>query len=244
MREDARCETPLGLKEVDETETDIMVAIIAAGATLLGGGALAAFITTRFQRKQHHQETLLPPAQHFSEAAVKGFARLRTVKPPTTRTHRNFCLLGDRAELGRRLEACECAIDEVRTARGAVRVLFAPTDEVVVNTARTLYAQRLMLEVAQDFYRDCRVEELGATKPEEVERLWQLHEPRASNVYRALRDKSAWPAVNQFQAEIRRHLRRGRLNRPSHLPAPEEPEKVRDAAVAKEARKAAPTARL
>jgi hypothetical protein len=207
-----------------------VVAIIAAGATLLGGGALAALITARFQRKQHYREMLLPPAQLFSEAVVKAFARLRTVKPPTKREHRNFGLLSDAHELERRLEACREAIDEVRAARGAVRVVLAPTSEAVQNVGRTLYAQRLMLETCEDLYRACKVKELGKRQPEEVERLWALHEPRASHVYRALRDEAAWPAINQFGAEVRRLLRRPRWDKPSQLPVPADPRVVRDKA--------------
>ena len=211
-------------------DTDIMVAIIAAGATLLGGGALAALITARFQRKQHYREMLLPPAQQFSEAVVNAFARLRTVKPPTYRAHRNFRLLNDPAELEERLKACEAAIDEVRGARGAVRVVFAPGSEAVTNVAWTLYAQRLMLETCEAFYRDCNVKEPGKRKANDVERLWKRHEPRASGVYRALRDEAAWPAINRFGAEVRRQLRHARWEKPSELRAPQEPREVRDRA--------------
>ena len=75
---------------MDETKTDVVVATIAAGATLLGGGAIAAMITSHFQRKQQHREMLLPPAELFSEAAVNAFAQLRKVKPPRTRGHCEF----------------------------------------------------------------------------------------------------------------------------------------------------------
>jgi hypothetical protein len=169
---------------------------------------------------------LLPPAELFSEAAVKAFARLRKVKPPRTRDHPNFALLHDPAELQRRLDACETAIDDLRAARGAVRIVFATSSNAVTNAGLTMYAQRLMLEASQQFYRDCKVKELGQLEPEKVEQLWEIHEPHATKLYRALRDKSAWPAMNQFSAEVRLQLKRARWDKPSALPVPEEPKKV------------------
>ena len=83
-----------------------------------------------------------------------------------------------------------------------------------------------MLETSQHFYRDCKVKELGQLEPEKVEQLWETNEPQASKLYRALRDKSAWPAMNQFSAEVRLHLQRARWDKPSALPVPEEPKKV------------------
>jgi hypothetical protein len=200
---------------------EVAAAAVAAVAALIGGGAAAALVTTYFQRKQEIRQVLLPPAERFTTQLITIFARLRTVKPPSSkpdgRPHRNEHLLSDADELAERVRACEEALDAGRTAIGGVRLVFQPHRRVVENAGRVLFAQRLMLEVSQQFYRDCEGQE-----PEEIDRLRK----RARHAYRRLRTESAWPALEQFVAEVLISARRPKWGKPPPLSPAKEPSEV------------------
>jgi hypothetical protein len=140
--------------ELDDSATEPVLAAVAALLVTL----LAAVLSKHHDRQQQARTVLLPPAELFAQAASAALARLRYVTPPSSGPgggssgHRNEPLLSEPEIRGRRLEVCRDAIDEVRSARARVRVVFHPGSAAAEYTRETLQQLRACLESAERYY--------------------------------------------------------------------------------------------
>jgi hypothetical protein len=206
------------------TGSSVLVGLIAAGASLIGSGIAAAILTavltSRLERQQQIREFLVPPSVRFAEAALIAFARLRAVKPPTPAPagrleHRNEQLLFQPEEARERLQTCAEAIDAVRQAHGAIRLVFAPNNAAVTDSRGVLVAQRRMLEVAESFYQRCH-----ASDHDDASRLRGVYEPSATRAWKQLRDGVGWLSFNRFVSEVSRSLQKPKWKDPLDFPVP------------------------
>jgi len=125
----------------------------------LAVGLIAALVSRRHDREQQARPILLEPATTFARATLAALAAMRYVTPPwppseLRKPHRNEGILGNVSTREQRLEPCRKALDDVRSARAAVRLVFHPDSLVAGWSWSVLVHLRAALEQSEGFYLD------------------------------------------------------------------------------------------
>lgn len=183
------------------------IATLVAAGIALGATLWSASIVKRHDRQQQARTVLLAPAELFAEAASTALAKLRYVTPPSSEAdggpsgHRNEPLLVGVSARRRRLGACGAAIDEVRSARARVRVVFHPGSAAAEYTRETLQQLRASLDAAERYYADYDLLDSAADRQE-----WRAGAGAdARKTYKAHR-WSAYQALDLFYIDTARRL--------------------------------------
>lgn len=120
-------------------------------------GDMVTLVSKRHDREQQARPLLLDPATTFARATLAALAAMRYVTPPWPPSelkgpHRNEAMLGDISAREQRMEVCRKALDEVRSARAAVRLVFHPESLAAGCAWSVLVYLRAALERAEGFY--------------------------------------------------------------------------------------------
>jgi hypothetical protein len=139
------------------TVGDIVTLSVALAG--LAVGVVAALVSRRHDREQQARPLLLDPATTFARATLAALAAMRYVTPPWPPSepkgpHRNEAMLADVLAREQRMEVCRKALDDVRSARAAVRLVFHPESLAAGWAWSVLVYLRAALEGAEGFYRD------------------------------------------------------------------------------------------
>ena len=186
---------------------------LTIGLVGLVAGVVAALVSRRHDREQQARPILLEPATAFARATLAALAAMRYVTPPwplsnLSKPHRNDGLLSDVSTREKRMEPCRKALDDVRSARAAVRLVFHPDSLAAGWSWSVLVHLRTALEQAEGFYRD-----FDHAKLRGEDESWR------GEISTSLRDsyketrKRVYQSLDQFYVEVAKRLIRPSWNR-------------------------------
>lgn len=179
----------------------LSVALVGAAVALI-----AALVSRRHDREQQARPILLDPATTFARATLAALAAMRYITPPwppsePNRPHRNEALLEDVAIREQRIEVCRKALDDVRSARAAVRLVFHPDSLAAGWSWSVLVHLRIALEEAEGFYLDFDSKKLHG---EDVD--WREGDGKATrDAYLGTRQR-VYGFLDQFYGEVAKRL--------------------------------------